>query len=334
MAALLGQHAADGQTVQGAVAAPCMRGSSHGSIDVNGVTRTFMLYIPKRYSPGESALVIALHGRGGSGKAFEQSIQLDQKADEEGFAVAYPDGLVDSVGTANWNYFGDPYFGNSPPDDVGFVRALIDYLKVKIHPNRRRIYAAGTSAGGFMVQRLGVELSDRIAAIGVVEGELYVALNGPQPVPPAAAPVSVLFLKGDQDPFNQYCGILFPAFNATESSSDQDFEYWTGPLANQCEDVKPAAPLCESMAIADAQGHIVTPGTLSAIVTKTASECKRHTAVRFYRLLGGGDVWNLNPLNIPGSVPFNPDLNARTGVTTNAILWKFFAEHPKAEADE
>jgi hypothetical protein len=41
----------------------------------------------------------------------------------------------------------------------------------------------------------------------------------------AAAPISVLFLKGDQDPNNQYCGAVFPSFNVAESSSDQDFDY-------------------------------------------------------------------------------------------------------------
>jgi hypothetical protein len=52
--------------------------------------------------------------------------------------------------------------------------------------------------------------------------------------------------------------------------------------------------------------------------------------VKVYRLIGGGDACNLNPLNVPGQVPFNPDLNRHTGVTTNDILWKFFSEHPKA----
>jgi hypothetical protein len=38
---------------------------------------------------------------------------------------------------------------------------------------------------------------------------------------------------------------------------------------------------------------------------------------------------NKSERNVPGQVPFNPALNRRTGVTTNDILWTFFAEHPK-----
>src|SRR5258708_28687202 len=48
-----------------------------GSIDVNGTTRTFLLYIPRSYRPGESALIIALHGRGGGGPGAK----LEQDSD-------------------------------------------------------------------------------------------------------------------------------------------------------------------------------------------------------------------------------------------------------------
>jgi hypothetical protein len=34
-------------------------------------------------------------------------------------------------------------------------------------------------------------------------------------------------------------------------------------------------------------------------------------------------------LNVPGQVPFNPDFDAATAVTTNDVVWSFFAAHPK-----
>jgi poly(3-hydroxybutyrate) depolymerase len=302
------------------------------SIEVNGVSRTYRLYVPRSYVPGESALIIAFHGRGGGGpgSAMEQFSNLDEKADREGFAVAYLNGLVDATGTLNWNYFYDPFF-TTGPDDVGFTREVIDSLQARIHPDRRRIFVTGTSAGGFMAQRAGVELSDRVAAIGVVEGGLFVfAPNSPQAVPPAVAPISVLMLKGDQDPNNQYCGAVFPTFGITEATADQDFEYWTGSSANRCSRVDVHAPLCKSVGVGDANA-IVTPGTPSNIVTKEATDCKRDTEVKVYRLLGGLDQWNQQPMNVPGQIPFNPDLDARSGVTTNDILWKFFESHPKRE---
>src|SRR5258707_6876130 len=174
---------------------------------------------------------------------MESCSHLEDKANREGFAVACTVGFVDSFGTADWNYFYDPFFIDGP-DDVGFLRAIIDTLQAQIHPDRRRIYVAGGSAGGFMAQRAGVELSDRVAAIGVVEGGIFVfAPSSPQTVPSAAAPISVLLLKGDQDVANQYLGAVFPTFGGTEARADQDFDYWTGAAANQCAEIEPAAPL-------------------------------------------------------------------------------------------
>ena len=302
------------------------------SINVGGVTRTYRVYIPRTFRRGDSALIIALHGRGagGPGSAMEQYSELDAKADQEGFAVAYLDGLVDATGTLNWNYYYD-FFFTSGPDDIGFVRSVIDLLKQHLRPNPSRIYVVGTSAGGFMAQRVGVELSDRVAAIGVVEGGLYLlSPSSPASIPNPVAPISVLFLKGDQDPNNQYCGAVFPTFSVTEASSDQDFGYWTGASGDRCERISPAGPLCESVGVGDAQAH-VTPGTPSSLVTKIATGCRRRTEVKLYRLLGGVDVWNLSPMNVSGATPFNPDLDRETGVTTNDILWNFFREHPKAD---
>jgi poly(3-hydroxybutyrate) depolymerase len=84
--------------------------------------------------------------------------------------------------------------------------------------------------------------------------------------------------------------------------------------------------------VGDAQGQ-VTPGTPSSLVSKMASGCRKRTEVKLYRLLGGGDDWNQSPMNVSGAMPFNPDLDRETGVTTNDILWKFFREHPKTDED-
>jgi polyhydroxybutyrate depolymerase len=306
----------------------CKRAAIPESIVVNGVARTYLLYVPCSFEPWRSALIVGLHGRSGTGADFEAQSNLDATADREGFAIAYPDGLVDAVGTTNWYYFYDPFYIN-PPDDVGFVRALIDSLQAEIHPNARRIYVTGTSAGGFMAQTIGVELSERVAAIAVVQGGISVIFPAsPQTIPNATAPISVLMLKGDQDPSNFYCGALFTQFNLVVASSDQDFSYWTGPAANRCSRVD-TAPLCKSTGIVGPGGTVM--GEPTSVVTKSASRCKGRTDVKLYRLIGGLDQWNQGPMNIPGQIPFNPDLNRHTGVTTNEIVWKFFAEHPKSD---
>jgi len=46
-------------------------------------------------------------------------------------------------------------------------------------------------------------------------------------------------------------------------------------------------------------------------------------------LIGGRHAWYGGLLNVVGQTPFNPDLDAATGVTINAVIWNFFAAHPK-----
>jgi polyhydroxybutyrate depolymerase len=276
------------------------------TLTVNGVARTYRLHVPTNFQKNASALVVVLHGSGGNGLGMEVGTGFSSLADQVGFAVAYPDGLFESMGSqTNW-----AYFFNDFADDVGFMRQLIQTLLGSLQFDPRKVYVTGLSSGALMSHRLGVQLGDRVAAIGVVEGALFydAAANG-APVPAAVAPVSVLILHGDQDTTIPMCGA------ATRASQDQTFDYWAGSLA--CSRIDPVDPLC------DGQGNI------TAVTRKVASSCNADAEVRFYKLIGGTHTWNTVPMNVPGQPPFNPDFDATTGITTRDILWSFFAAHPK-----
>ena len=126
---------------------------------------------------------------------------------------------------------------------------------------------------------------------------------------------------------NFYCGAVFTQFNVVMSTADQDFSYWMGPAANRCARVDTTAPFCSSVGIVGPQS--TTLGQPTAVVEKEARGCKDDVEVKVYRLIGGVDQWNLGAMNVPEQAPYNPDLDAHSGVTTNDILWKFFARHPK-----
>jgi polyhydroxybutyrate depolymerase len=304
------------------------------SIDVGGVRRTYDLYVPHNFERGKGALVIALHGHGlgGPGTVMQVATGLNDQADREGFAVAYPDGLQGPLdGAPDWAWYFNTFSfpSGAVPDDVAFVRAIIETLEHRIRPDARRIYVTGMSAGALMTHRVGVELSEKVAAIFAVEGTLYEEQGNsvPSPLPNAAAPVSVLIFHGDQDPNVPYCGVEVPPFFFA-ASADQVFNYWAGLQANNCSQVDTVAPLCLSVGMLDAQGNFISgqPGTISQ---KAATGCRSNAEVRFYRLVGGAHHWYHAPLNVPGRIPSNPAFNRHTGVTTNEIMWKFFLEHPK-----
>lgn len=130
-------------------------------------------------------------------------------------------------------------------------------------------------------------------------------------MPPAVGPVSALILHGDQDKTILYCG------TSIDASQDQSFNYWTGISADTCSSFDTTAPLCDSQ------------GNIGVVVEKDAAHCNGSTEVKFYKLIGGIHTWYTVPMNVSGQVPFNPDFNSNSGITTTDILWNFFAPHPK-----
>ena len=269
--------------------------------------RAYLLHVPASFRPNTSGLVIALHGSNESGTMFRSRSLLSEKADQAGFAVAYPYALLSpGAGISEWNEFFNNSFGGNAPDDVGFLRELIVSLQSQLRPDPRRIYVTGFSNGGFMAHRAGIRLSGLVAAIAVVEGSV-VGSGSIQNVPVPLEPVSVLMVHGDGDTAVPYCdGQAF-------ASQEQSFNYWR--TANRCSTTNTATPLC------DAQG-------VTSVAEKDASGCARGTEVKFFKLLGGQHEWYTIPMS-PGSSPFNPRFDAQSGVTTDDIVWNFFAAHPK-----
>jgi polyhydroxybutyrate depolymerase len=288
------------------------------SITVNGVARSYVLHLPPGYQANSSALVIALHGSQQSGAEMQTISELSNKADQVGFAVAYPDALKSNEGHTLWSvFYNDFAFTGTPPEDVAFLRQLINTLQANIHPDPKKIYICGFSIGGYMAHRAGVQLSDLVAAIGVVEGTLYaIATTDSRSVPASVAPVSVIIFHGDQDSGIPYCGSMTPTVN--QSSQDQTFNYWTSALADNCSTLDTTVPLCDSQ------------GKITSVAEKDATNCRSNAEVKFYKLVGGVHAWYNTRMDIPGQVPYNPKLSNGTGTSTDDVLWNFFAGHPKS----
>jgi len=282
------------------------------TLSFGGLDRAYLLHVPANFQAKSSALIIALHGSQGSGLRLSQTSGLTAEADQKGFAVVYPFSLVSpGAGFTEWNEFYNHSFGTAAPDDVGFIRQLIVTLQAQISPDPKKIFVTGLSNGGMMAHRIGVQLSDLVAAIGVIEGTL-ISPGDPATVPPAVAPVSVLIIHGDQDPTVPCCS------SPPVASQEDTFDYWAGPSANACTTVDTNQSICDGV------------GTETSLPEKAATGCRGNTEVRFYRLQGGVHLWYTNPMNVPGVTPYNPDFNSVTGVTTDDILWNFFSTHPKA----
>lgn len=160
------------------------------SLNVQGRVRTFLINLPHDYydHDDDRALVIGLHGAGGSGVQFEKDYELQQKVNGAGAIAVFPDG-VSSTGPLQLRFWNAgnccDYAMEQNIDDVGFISALLTHLSNHYHIDESRTYVAGMSNGGMFAYRLACEMPERFAAIAVVSGSLMVSelCNATAPVP-------------------------------------------------------------------------------------------------------------------------------------------------------
>jgi polyhydroxybutyrate depolymerase len=277
------------------------------ALSVDGVERTYALHIPKDFDSSKSApLLIALHGRLGTGQGQERLAHFHKVSDEHGFLVLYPDGLQRSWADGR---------GATPSDkinvdDVKFISALIDNLSAKYKIDRSRIYAAGMSNGGFMAGRLGCELSERIAAVAIVGASLSTEVAAScHP----AKPVSVMIVQGTDDPLVPIEGgaLRRDGKGGTVLSHNDSIRKWLA--MDQC----PTTPQKDTIPDSASDG--------TSIQVETYELCSAGSEVRSYVVVHGGHTW-------PGGQQYLPA--ALIGETTrnlngSEVIWDFLARHSR-----
>ena len=185
------------------------------TVQVGAQKRTCLVHLPPVYDGQKPLpLVISFHGSGGTGAGMAGTTGFSAIADREGFIAAYPDGITGK--SRAWTApFGKPIPGGhgvqvDDVDDVGFVRALIDRLHESYHTDPARVFACGHSSGAYMAYRVGNDLADKVAAVGVVNGLMGVRMINGQPsipdIPKPAATVSVIHICGGKDNLVKFAG--------------------------------------------------------------------------------------------------------------------------------
>lgn len=160
------------------------------SVMWQGRQRTFHVHVPHSYTGRQALpLVLAFHGYQMTGTLMRAVSVLDMTAEQNGFIVVFPDGV-----DRRW---GDAPFNETGIDDVGFTDAMLKKLTRDLKIDERRVYACGISNGGKFVQKLACEMSNRIAAIGVVAASgLDKVLSTCQ----ARRAIPIMFFMGSEDP--------------------------------------------------------------------------------------------------------------------------------------
>jgi polyhydroxybutyrate depolymerase len=188
------------------------------TIDVNGVTRTYLLYVPPGQNGKRLPAFILMHGSGSTDVQQERYSDFDAFAQAHGLVVMYPQGI-----DKHWND-GRVIGHESMADDIGFMKAMLAEVTAQGLIDPKRVYAAGISNGGFMAQHMACVMPDALAGIAVVAAT--------QPVDaacPSARPTPVIFFHGTADkfvPFNG--GPIAPQFGnrGTALSNAQAVAIW------------------------------------------------------------------------------------------------------------
>ena len=122
---------------------------------VDGVARTYALYVPQTANPKGAPLLVLLHGSGGNGAGIAELWK--DKADKEGIVLLAPDARHNDA----WRL---------KQDAPGILHALIDEVGAKYMIDGRRIYLFGQSGGAVYSLMLAMLESPYFAAVAVHAG--------------------------------------------------------------------------------------------------------------------------------------------------------------------
>ena len=144
------------------------------SFDHDGITREYLVHVPKSYDRAPMPMLVALHGGGGDAdfQADDSKYKLISKSESAGFIAVFPNGYSRFGGMlATWN--AGACCGSAKKndvDDVGFLREVIQRVERQANINRNQVFMTGMSNGALMSWRMACEASNLIRAIAPVEG--------------------------------------------------------------------------------------------------------------------------------------------------------------------
>ncbi|WP_028081742.1 alpha/beta hydrolase family esterase [Solimonas soli] len=260
-----------------------------------GATRRFLVVRPEPANANAPA-VFVLHGTGGTPEAQSNLTVIAESVVANGYWAILPEAL-----DGGWN--DDPGYSNGT-DDVGFHAKVIDIVTGYLGLDADRLYLSGLSDGAFMAERLGCELSDRIAAIALVAGTISKGLSlacAP------ATPRPVILVNGSADPIVPFNGGRVGVLSAPDA-----FSFWLS--RHNC-----TASATSSVALPDTAAD----GTTTTLLRNVG--CGSGGEVRQYIVNNGGHTW-------PGGRQYmSESLIGKTSqdFSINAEMWSFFSAHPR-----
>ncbi len=238
-----------------------------GKVEVGGVPRTYLAYIPAGYRGAAMGMVVAFHGSGGTSADMALASGLSLQAEPANYVAVYPQGLGET-----WNTGGDnrAFLERSTADDIAFTAAVMAEVRRAVAVDDKRIYAAGFSKGAMFAYYVTCKMPGVFAAVAAVSGPMLT-----QPCTPSAD-ASVLHIHGTVDqnvPFAGGRGAFTDPRNSWPRSID-GLKSWAA--RDYCDAAPTPAP---------------APAEAPAWFCSAFANCRGSTAVTWCLIAGGGHEW-------------------------------------------
>lgn len=267
---------------------------SQYTFTIDGRQRIYYMHIPENLSD-KAPLVFVFHGYGGNAKSMMEYSGMNPVADENGFAVCYPQGVYGEDEKNSWN----AGYSNPDVDDVKFLSSLARHLQEEYNLSNENTFAAGMSNGADICYVLACRAPEVFSAIAPVAGcmmdSTFIGCNPIRPIPVFeihGTDDGITLWNGDPDYSEEYGGY---------KSVRETFDFWV--TLNQCNKLhRDILPDLEK-------------DDKSFIVREMYTDGVEGHEVWLYTLVGGKHDW-------PGRWG-NKDMD------TAKEIWKFFTQFIK-----
>lgn len=228
----------------------------------DGVARRVGVYAPPGALPAGAPLIVALHGRFSSAKAFHALSNLRAVADVYGAVLVYPE-----TDGALWSDTLPATVVMEPArNDAGFIAAAVDWARVQYAVDIERVFVIGYDTGGAMAYRLACEGELRVAAAAIVSAMPWE--HTLQSCRPERA-VPVLMMHGERDAIFPTAGLAAQgAYTERRLGVRETTDFWR--THNGC---------AESAAVRGAGRSVLYP------------DCRAGGAVAFVEVSRGEHDW-------------------------------------------
>jgi len=283
------------------------------NVRLGGFDRHFIVHVPPGFNAkGKLPAVIMLHGAGGTGQQAMEQTGWDRKADRENFIAVFPDGVAERpkqppsflLNPQTWNEgSGRHASGKRNDGDVEFVAYIIDGLEARYGADPSGIFVTGFSNGASMTFRIGVELSDKVAAIAPVAGHLL--FHNHQ----LKRPLPMLYIIGRDDPLELPNG---------------------GALRIRGEQVEQPPIELNLAQWRQLDGCSLKPTTdtrADGVERVTFDDCRDGVQVKEYFIDDMGHVWPGGINRLPARLVGKPS----DKINATDVIWSFFKAHPKQQ---